>query len=126
METEAGVTQTASLTAIAPASAPKAPDVVVDAKRLSALSATYPAAPLRRGFGKTITVAIGYDVAANGRIINASVQDVSGEAGRYRVKFEEAALKAVNGQNFSPKTVNDEPVVSEGHVRKIKFRTQKQ
>ena len=102
---------------------PKAPDTIVDAKRLNAITADYPRVPSRRSYTKTVRVTLTYDIAQDGTVINASVRDISDVDGRYRDDFEQEGLKAIRAQKFSPRTVNAKPVVSKGHSARIEFQS---
>ena len=115
--------KTASIAPIIPTQ-PVPADIVVDAKRLGALGATYPKRALRRNFYKTVSVELTFDIDSAGNVLTAEATSVSDEAGRYRDDFIKAGLKAINAQKFTPKSVNGVAVDSTGHKSKIVFRTE--
>ena len=132
------ISQTASLTRAAPktvsqidslakptqAPAPEKskPEKVVEAKRIGGVSLDYPSKALRRGFDRTVTVQVQYDVSKDGVPKNLRIENVSNVPGRFKDSFEDAAMSAVKQMRFTPKTVNSEPVISESNKTRIKFQ----
>lgn len=112
--------ETASLMPITPAATPVV-DEIVEAKRRGALSVSYPSRVIQRGFDGTVIVKVAYRVSAQGEVENTEIVEMEG-GGRYEKYFKTAALDAINGQKFEPKTVNGDPVQSPDHISKITFR----
>lgn len=96
-------------------------DIVVDAKRTKAARASYPKIAASRNYFADAKIVVAYDIDAAGKVVNTRIVS-NDHSGRFNDAFEKAAMTAVKGQKFTPKTINGEAVPSLARTQRIVFK----
>jgi hypothetical protein len=96
---------------------------IVDPELLRSSPPKYPRKALSADGLVDVVVEIRYDVDAKGRVQNAALYNID-YTGRYSDAFRREAMKSVEAQRFSPRTIDGTPVATEGLMKRVIFRAQ--
>ena len=98
-------------------------DVITPSKVIKNAGASYPANALRRKYYKRAVVTLSYDINTLGKADNIQVSS-NDNSSRYAAAFEEKAIKMLEAIQFSPKLINNTPVVDTGLRKRIVFQVE--
>ncbi len=107
----------------APVIAPAIEDVITPSKVIKNAGASYPANALRRKYYKTAIIVLSYDIGLGGEAENIQVSSNDNKS-RYAAAFEQEAITMLEEIKFSPKLINDTPVVDSGLTKRIVFQVE--
>ena len=97
-------------------------DVIVPAQVTRKARVEYPPRLLRQEKYYDAKVYVTYDVDTDGRAVSPIVDSVEFEGTDFeREQFERAAIKAINSQRFTPRTVNGETETEKARTTRITF-----